>query len=103
MISEGKKYLLLGVSITIKYDSKVEVEMKDCLEKSFLFFGEDISEKSSTLEAKHIWNVDRDAKELNKIRRDIFRSVAENIPFITKRVRPDIDPKVPYLCTRVKK
>ena len=66
-------------------------------------FWEYLSEKASIPTAKHLWNVDRYTKELNDIRRENFHSVTAKLLFITKLVRPNIDPRVAYLCTHVTK
>ena len=40
---------------------------------------------------------------LSEDKRDIFHSITAKLLFITKRVRPDIEPTVAFLCTRVSK
>ena len=60
--SKGRKHSFLGMNITIKDESRVEMDMKDQLEESFQIYGEELSEVVSTSEVKHPWNFNRCAK-----------------------------------------
>ena len=44
IVARGKKYSLLGMSITISDDCKIELEMKDQTQEAIDTFGEDISD-----------------------------------------------------------
>ena len=48
-----------------------------------------------------IFNVKDDAKDLGQDRSEIFHSVVAKLLYIFKRARPDIEPTISYLITRV--
>ena len=54
-------------------------------------------------EGKHLSNVNKDTKELDERKRDIFHLLVAKLLFITENLRPDNDPTVAHLCTHVKK
>ena len=54
VIGGGSKHSFLFVNITIRYDIKVEINMKYQFESSLKTFGEELSDRISIPSAKHL-------------------------------------------------
>ena len=52
---------------------------------------------------KGLKEIDPDSPILNEDKASIFHSIAAKMLFITKRGRPDLEPTVQFMCTRVTK
>ena len=51
--------------------------------------------------APHLWEVNDNSEVLDTEKAKIFHSVAAKLLYVTKRTRPEIEPKVAYFTTRV--
>jgi hypothetical protein len=103
VITRGKEHDLLGMKIKIRPDKKVEISMKPTIQKAINSFPEDLDGTVCSPAARHLWKTNDNSKALDKERSDIFHSISALLLFITKRVRPDIEPTVAFLTTRVSK
>ena len=52
---------------------------------------------------KKLFTSDDDAQQLNDEKSKLFHSIVAKFLFTSKRARPDIEPTVSYICTRVSK
>ena len=53
--------------------------------------------------AQNLWVVNDDAEFLDNVKAGLFQSLTYNLPYIMKMTRPDIEPDVAFLTTRVAK
>jgi hypothetical protein len=51
--------------------------------------------------ANHLFKVDIKCEKLDQVIADLYHHYAANLLFLCKRARPDIQPAVAFLCTRV--
>jgi hypothetical protein len=102
-VTRGKKHCFLGMNIILRDDKKIKIEMKDQVMDAIESFGEDIDGIVTSPSARHLMTVDDQATKLNDSRKEIFHSVTAKLLYLEKRARPDIEPTVAFLCTRVDK
>jgi len=57
--------------------------------------------KVSTPAADHLFEVNQNCSKLGDKKRKEFHTTVANALFLCKRSRPDLQPTVPFLCTRV--
>lgn len=100
-VSRGKKHDFLGMDITFNDDKTVSLSMKTQISESIEWFGEHVLDKCSTPATKHLFLVNDDSRKLDEPRPDIFHLVVAKALYISKRARPDIEPTVVFLCTRL--
>ena len=99
-VNRGNKHDYLGMNIVFK-DGKVEVEMKDQIREAIQWYGELSNAKPPTPAAKHLFMTNENAEVLEASVSEKFHSVVAKLLYISKRARPDIEPTVAFLCTRV--
>lgn len=104
MITRGDEHVFLGMRFKIKH-KKIEIRMKEQLEECVKAFGEDLSKKVSTPASKSLFEVkcEEDDEPLCEKKKVLFHSIVAKLLFLMKRVRPDLEPSVAFLCTRVTK
>ena len=66
-------------------------------------FAEDVSTPVTSAAQNNLFTVDKHSHPLDEKKAIIFHSVAAKLLFFAKRSRPDIQPALSYLCTRVQK
>ena len=99
--SRGKTHTFLGINFKIKKDKNVELEMIDQLNEAVTAFGEVINKTAATASKPYLFNVREDAELLDKEKSEVFHSVVAKLLYIMKRTRPDLEPTVAFLSTRV--
>ena len=77
--------------------------MCEQLQEAVDMFPESTSMKASSPASRYLFRVDDNAKQLDKHQSESFHSAVAKLLFIAKRARPDIEPTVAFLCTRVTK
>ena len=104
--SRGKVHDYLGMTIDYSEDGKVKIYMKDYIRNMLSEFrGKpevDSMKKVSTPAASHLFTVNTKGVKLSDTWKDEFHTTVAKALFLCKRTRPDIQPTVPFLCTRVK-
>ena len=103
--SRGKVHDYLGITLDYSVPGKVKIYMKEYIGKMLEEFPykEELMllKKVSTPAAEHLFTVNPKAEKLAGDKPEVFHTtVAKNL-FLTKRARPDLQPTVPFLCTRV--
>jgi hypothetical protein len=98
----GKSHCYLGMNIFLRDDKKADIEMKDQISEAIEAFGEDIKGEASSPAARHLMMVNENATKLNQKQKEIFQSVTAKLLYLEKRARPNIEPVVAFLCTRVR-
>jgi hypothetical protein len=104
--SRGKIHDYLGMTIDYSEDGKVKIYMKEYIRNMLAEFkGKpevDNLKKVTTPAASHLFNVNPKGVKLSDTWKDEFHTTVAKALFLCKRTRPDIQPTVPFLCTRVK-
>ena len=99
--SRGRKHTFLGINFEMTENGYVELEMKEQQKEAIQSFGEDVSGVAVSPARYHLFNVRDNATPLSEEKADIFHSVVAKMLYIMKRVRPDLEPTVAFLSTRV--
>ena len=104
--SRGKVHNYLGITLDFTMPGVVRLYMKDYIKKmieGFEYRSElDAMRIPQTPAAEHLFSVNPKAKPLSEEKRTAFHHTTAQALFLCKRTRPDIQPTVPFLCTRVK-
>ena len=77
--------------------------MSKQIEESIEAFGEKLKCNASSPAVKHLHTVSELSIELDEEKSNVFHSIVTNLLHTCKRGRPDIEPTVYFLCTRVSK
>ena len=72
--------------------------IKDMLEE----YPEDVKGKSKTPANEKLFRVNENSTKLDKEKAEVFHTFVAKGLFVSKRARPDIQPVIAFLCTRVK-
>ena len=102
-ITRGKEHSFLGMKIKIKNDKKIEIDMIEQIKEAIEWLGEELEDSASSPANNKLFTSDDDAQQLNDEMSELFHSIVSKFLFICQRSRPDIEPPVIYLCTRVSK
>ena len=104
--SRGKVHDYLGITLDYSIPGKVKLHMKDYIKNIFEEFPymDQVHELRhvSTPAAEHLFTVNDKAEKLNSVMSEDFHTTVAKILFLCKRTRPDLQPTIPFLCTRVK-
>ena len=100
-VNRGNIHDFLGMKIKINGNKTISLDMKDQINEALEMFGEKIEGPISSPATKLLQYVKEDSKQLDTDMSEKFHSVVAKLLYITKRARPDIEPTVAYLCTRV--
>ena len=99
--TRGKTHTFLGINFTITEQRTVELEMIDQLKEAIESFGEVISTTAVTPAKSYLFSVRDDAEKLDKEKSEIFHTDVAKLLYIMKRTRPDLEPAIAFLSTRV--
>jgi len=77
--------------------------MKTHIKEAIEAYGDDVSMKIATPADRNLFAVNDESEELKEGKSAIFHSVVAKLLHLSKRARPDIEPTVAFLCTRVSK
>ena len=100
-VNRGNIHDFLGMKIKINGNKTISLDMKDQINEALEMFGEKFEGPISSPATKLLQYVKEDSKQLDTDMSEKFHSVVAKLLYITKRARPDIEPTVAYLCTRV--
>ena len=84
-------------------DVKLSLFMKYYIEESIDLFGDQLSTKVSSLIKKGLQHIDESSTRIENKYTDIFHYIVAKLLWLEKGGRPDIDPTISFLCTRVTK
>ena len=106
-ITRGNKHRFLGMNIALHPHQRIEIEMKDQLQKAIDMFeqndGEEVTEQVTSPATRRLREVNPDCELLSKDKKEAFHSIVALLLWIMKRARPDLETAISYLCTRVSK
>ena len=104
--SRGKEHDFTAIMLDYNTPGVFAIHMKDFLRKlvtEFKFPGELAKIRvPTTPAAEHLFNVDPNKPVLDKERKEEFHTITAKSLFVSNRTRPDLNPTVPFLCTRTK-
>ena len=103
----GKKHDYLAMVLDYSEKGKVKIDMTDYVQKMITqyeeVYGQLPSKEVKSVASANLFNVDKHSKDLEGRKAEDFHTITAKGPFVSKRARPDIQPPVAYLCTRVSK
>jgi hypothetical protein len=102
-IHQGKIHDYLGMEIDFSEKGKVKIGMTEYVESMLEVFPEKMksTDTAVTLASNGLFN-EGQGKKLNEERADAYHTMVAKALLLCKRARPDIQPTIAVLCTRVK-
>jgi hypothetical protein len=101
-VTRGKIHEYLGMTIDYSVVGKVQISMKDYIHNMLNGLPTDMGGESATPAGNHLFQVNENGMKLNEEAAILFHHNTAKLLFLCKRARPDIQPPVAFLCTRVK-
>jgi hypothetical protein len=109
VVERGKDLNFLGMEIGFFEKGKLTLGlvpyisgMIEELEEALAIYAENLDRDYPHPAAKWLFTVKPDTEELNEAKADIFRKFVAKLIWVMKRGRPDVEPTVSFLSTRVK-
>jgi len=106
VVERGKRLNFLGMEIEFIKDGKVKIGTVQYLKGMFEEFeqltGKKLDRTYTSPGAKWLMTVDEKAKPLDAKKAEFYASFVVKVLWVMKRGRPDIEPTVSFVCTRVK-
>ena len=99
--TRGKVHDYLAMKLDYTEDGKLKVDMADYVVNMINDFPEKLS-LSNYPWNDNLFKVDESSRKLSKENREIFHTFVAKALFLCKRARPDIQPAIAFLTTRVK-
>ena len=99
-ISRGNKHDFLGMNIELR-DQKVFVDMQEQVQEAINWGNSQGGCKPPNPATGQLFTRDPKSDPLSTKDSDLFHSIVQKLLYICKRARPDIEPAISYLCTRV--
>ena len=103
--SRGKIHDYLGITLDYTIPGKVKMYMKEyvlSMVKDFPYYDEVKKLKPvATPAAEHLFEVNKKSDKICKQKAEEFHTTVAKGLFLCKRTRPDLQPTIPFLCTRV--
>lgn len=101
-VTRGKVHEYLGMTIDYSVKGKAKfTTMIDFIEGMIYELPEDTEGTVTTPALSHLFDVNDDAEKLSDSMGEMFRHNTTKLLFLCKHARPDIQPAVALLCTRV--
>ena len=97
----GNKHVYLGMDIEITDQGTIEVGLIDQIKEAIAAFPEDINREVKSPAGHGLFTVDENDSLLSTTKADTFHSIVAKLLWIMKRSRPDIEPTISFLTTRV--
>ena len=97
----GKKHDYLAMNLDFSTPGKLKVDMVNYVKSMVDDFPEEITPSKCPWN-DNLFKVDEKGKRLDKEKHEIFHTFVAKGLFLSKRARPDIQPAIAYLSTRVK-
>lgn len=101
-VTRGKRLDYLGMILDYSEKGILKVDMRYYIENMMAEFPEKLRSSNHKPWNDKLFRVDDTSKLLDKKRKETFHSFVMKAMFLSQRARPDIQPGVAYLSTRVK-
>jgi hypothetical protein len=102
-VTRAKVHDYLGMTLDYTEKGKVKIRMDDYIQGMLDELPEDMKGEAPTPLAPHLFEVSDSPLILDEGTSQLFYHNVAKLLFLCKRVRPDIQTAVAFLCTRVKK
>ena len=99
-ITRGTKHDFLGMNIELK-EGKVHIDMKEQVAEAIEWGKSQGGCKPANPASVNLFHKADESAKLSSEDADKFHSIVQKLLYICKRARPDIEPAVSFLCTRV--
>ena len=99
--TRGKQHNYLAMNLNYNEKGKVIIDMKDYVKGMIEEFPEKVGSSKCPWN-ENLFKVNNNAKPLSKEKRELFHTFVAKGLFACKRARPDIQPAIAFLTTRVK-
>ena len=99
--TRGRIHEYLGMTIDFSSEGKVKFSMVDYVQTILDEIPADMSGECATPASSYLFDVDANCDKLDRDAADLFHHYTAKLLFLCKRARPDIQPAVAFLCTRV--
>jgi hypothetical protein len=100
-VTRGKVHDYLGMTLDYSVKGKVKIKMIDNLQKILDDLPEEFNGTALTPAATHLMTVDETQPKVSEEKAQLFHTNVAKTLFLCKRARPDIQPTVAFLTTRV--
>ena len=101
-VSRGKYHDYLGMHLDFRTKGKLKVDMRKYVADTYKMFPEDLGGYVTTPAAEHLRTIDENAEKLDDGKKQVFHTITARSLFCGKRARPDLQPTIAFLCTRVR-
>ena len=89
------------MNINMREENKIEIKIKFQFMEAIEIFGEEVPNVVTSPSAKHLFEINEDAMQMDELKSEVFHAVAEKLIYLTKISQPEIKPTVVIFCTRV--
>lgn len=97
----GNEQEYLGMKLRIDDERKLHIDMRDQVSEIIQDFSLDIKGTVSSPATRSLMTIDEEVRSLNKSQSKEFHSVVAKMLYLEKRGRPDLEPSIAFLSTRV--
>jgi hypothetical protein len=101
-VTRGTIHEYLGMTLDYSETGKVKFVMDDYVKNLIDNAPDDMTGTAATPGANHLFNVNDEAEKLSPEKLDKYHQMTAKLLYLSKRARPDIQPTVAFMCTRVK-
>ena len=98
----GKKHDYLAMVLDYEKEGEVKVDMTAYVDKMIEQFNHPLKDGYKSPANENLFKVNEKSPKLKKDKTEEFHTNVAKALFLCKRARPDIQPTVAFLCTRVK-
>ena len=100
--TRGKQHEYLGMKLDYETDGEVKVDMRHYIDDMLKQFKHPLKKGYKTPANDNLFKVNEKSPRLSREKAEEFHTTVARALFLSKRARPDIQPTVAFLCTRVK-
>ena len=97
----GNDQEYLGMKFKIDDDRMLHIDMRDQVSEIIQDFSGNVNLSPSSPAARNLMNVNENSELLDKDKGDEFHSTVAKLLYLEKRGRPDLEPTIAFLSTRV--
>jgi hypothetical protein len=101
-VTRGKTHDYLGMVLDYSTEGEVKIDMKYYVKNMIELFNHELSDKYNTPASENLFKINEKSPKLTKEQAEEFHTTVARGLFVSKRGRPDIQPTIAFLCTRVK-
>ena len=100
-VTTGDRHPYVGFTLDYSVKGEVKVDMVDYVEDMIKTYPKPLKGTSVNLSSEKLFQVDKQSPKLSQEEKEQFHTIVAKALFLSKRARPDIQPAVAFLCTRV--